>query len=288
MSAPLNLSNTSVEIGHSFLLNLPITDISQLCQINKWYSQICQDDNFWRRLVKRDFGVSKLVNTDSYKCLYQLLNSPIFVVTTQYKDEDEDEDEDENDDNQPYTSVFTTLNEAIDNLLGRISIQEVLHIKDFEPERITDIDPDFVRQMQQEDIINLIFDDPTLLRQFNRLRTAIHNQIRKAATETVDITHGFSLETPFPTSIHTIQMRKFQLQPEPKYDFMEILNETGTSVHSFTLSQYLGRLRNSIIAIRIEDGAIVYEDWYRRRVKMMDPDVHQRFIQMVKTEFNLK
>ena len=69
------------EIIENFLLNSDIREINHLCKTHKRVSEICQTDLFWKRLVDRDFGIKNLINTDSWKCLYQMLNITLYLLT---------------------------------------------------------------------------------------------------------------------------------------------------------------------------------------------------------------
>ena len=44
------------EITKLILLNLDLRDLRKACQTDKYISQICQDEDFWRQKVERDFG----------------------------------------------------------------------------------------------------------------------------------------------------------------------------------------------------------------------------------------
>ena len=118
MSNTTSFKKFPSEITEKFLLKLPISDIKQLCAVDAKVSQICSDDGFWRLLVKRDFEIDRLINTDSYKCLYQLLSSHLFIVTetTSYYLPDEGETEN---DLRPhsFSIVLLTLDQAMEFVL---------------------------------------------------------------------------------------------------------------------------------------------------------------------------
>lgn len=69
------------EIVLKFLLKLSIGQIREYCQTHPEVYKVCQNDYFWRLLVKRDFGVQQLKNADSWKTLYQILSMYIYSAT---------------------------------------------------------------------------------------------------------------------------------------------------------------------------------------------------------------
>lgn len=62
------------EINALIALNLPYQQILALCRSSKELSKLCSDESLWKRLVDRDFGLSRLKSPDqAYQQLYQYL-----------------------------------------------------------------------------------------------------------------------------------------------------------------------------------------------------------------------
>ena len=57
---PVGYYDINQQINRGILLNMRYQDIIRLCQVNHLFLVICEDDDFWRRMIERDFGPVRL------------------------------------------------------------------------------------------------------------------------------------------------------------------------------------------------------------------------------------
>ena len=69
------------DVRFSILMNLPITDVTQLCQANKDCAKICQDEEFWKRRYLNQYKVYDKPDNMTWKKWYKkIFNSGDLVV----------------------------------------------------------------------------------------------------------------------------------------------------------------------------------------------------------------
>lgn len=104
-----------------FLLKLRIDQICKFCKISSAAKSVCESELLWRLLVRRDFGDKTLKNTNSWKTLYQLLNTYLYTATITTLSSVTP-----NDQHDPYnprginTQVYLTFDQAFDWILEDI------------------------------------------------------------------------------------------------------------------------------------------------------------------------
>lgn len=283
------------EITEKFLLNLPISDIKQLCSVNSKVYQICSNDSFWRLLVQRDFDIKapspttpSFSNTDSYKCLYQMLSSNLFIVTIVNSYYTPDEGENENDLRpHAFSVIFLTLKEAVNYAIESIDNTGLLKLRDFDLATFAglDIDPQFISDLRNENYESFM-NDPDKLSQLSHLRKVLIDNLKSTATEKVimDKDHEYVIEiTDGYTNNITISMQKIYVQTdlEPKYDMLHKYynaNIGGTSVDEVSFAEMLNKISKSKVPVQVKNGIIYYEDWYAREIRFLDPAVNDAFI----------
>lgn len=280
------------EITEKVLLKLPINQIKQLCSVDTQAYQICSNDSFWRMLVKRDFGIDTYKNTDSYKCLYQLLSSNIFIVTIvrTYYEEDENED-----DMRPHSSssIFLTLKEAMEYAIDRLENSEFLGIRNFAIPDIDDFDPQFMQDILNDNL-DTFRDDPDKLDQLSTFRKNMIDKINAAAIENIiyNEDHRFVIDiiAGYINSI-TIEMNKIQVEKdlELKYDMIATFYKAdrgGIHIDRISIPKIVNKISKSTIPVKVKDDWVLYEDWYSREVRFLDKKVNMKFIELVKEKFN--
>lgn len=52
-----DLESIPSEINYNILLSLPLNSVLTMCQVNRYYNDICKDDFFWKEKTLYDFGV---------------------------------------------------------------------------------------------------------------------------------------------------------------------------------------------------------------------------------------
>lgn len=78
---------------------LPIESILKACQVDRSFNQICNDDSFWRYLLRRDFNITQTTLDPKIKYLTQYIrnqtlkeikNKSIFILEKESDDEIEE------------------------------------------------------------------------------------------------------------------------------------------------------------------------------------------------------
>ncbi len=80
-SSPQTIEKLPLDMLREIFLKLSFEDIIRSCQISKRFNVLCQDDNLWKILTKRDFNKSvKLYKNLSWKENYLLFKPKIVYV----------------------------------------------------------------------------------------------------------------------------------------------------------------------------------------------------------------
>jgi hypothetical protein len=80
------------DVDSLILSNLSYQDVSRVCQVNTYVNTICEDDNFWRNKLRKDFPLrSKYIYYTEYlklspKELYKVILSPSKIVELKIQD----------------------------------------------------------------------------------------------------------------------------------------------------------------------------------------------------------
>jgi hypothetical protein len=89
---PIRSFTKNKDVYSLILSNLSYQDISRVCQVNTYANTICEDDNFWRNKLRKDFPLrSKYVYYTKYlklspKELYKAILSPSKIVELRIQD----------------------------------------------------------------------------------------------------------------------------------------------------------------------------------------------------------
>ena len=87
-----NIANLPPETAQQILLNLPIKDIMSFCSVNERINNICEDEYFWKTLLRRDYGPlgigkykkhQEISAKENYKKIYNRVKNTknIFLVS---------------------------------------------------------------------------------------------------------------------------------------------------------------------------------------------------------------
>ena len=301
---PSDFETLPPEILRIFLLKVPINDLKQLCRTSSQVQAFCEDDGFWKQLVQRDFSVTQLINTDSYKCLYQLLSTRIFMITVDLNMHVE----------QAYSMCFLTFEAAINELLDRIQFDDLFNIGKFPIQQAIQIlssegiqiSQDFINYILNSDLsetekIALLVERSNFAQQYSDLKRILNKLIYDTAVDEVfnSDNNTFELRTNSqPNDVYSIRIEKFNLKDEldlePKYDFIQINGFSldndgqpqifGAHVINITFTQYLKNLikYNKEITIDPVEKTFSHFDWYQRTVRVSDQVAHDRFIELIK------
>ena len=217
MSQP-NFSAMPPELIERFLLKLPIKSIQNLCQVDTRVQEICSSDLFWKKLVNRDFHISQLIKTDSWKCLYQLLSTRFYSYMT-YSDFNDE------------TGYYLTLEGAFKQMLKDIDVNEHLFrlMIDYSSlnER-TGISQEDIDRMMTEDFKTILneIENPVARDQFILIRQAVHIILRETFESDFLRSGSFEIDTMDQETHYKISVQVFNLEDEishgTEYDFIEL------------------------------------------------------------------
>lgn len=83
---PIRSFTKNKDVDSLIMSNLSYQDVSRVCQVNTYANTICEDDNFWRNKLRKDFPLrSKYIYYTEYlklspKELYKVISSPSKIV----------------------------------------------------------------------------------------------------------------------------------------------------------------------------------------------------------------
>lgn len=284
-----NLNSLPFELLEKTLLFLPIDQIRHLCRVNKRVSAFCESEDFWEQLVKRDYNVDKLIGTTSnesgaatrsWKCLYQLLSSSVYVASYIANDGDF------------YTSVFLTLEDAIDHIIRRVESNEDFFHFNFSREILEKsnlIEPNMIDELitlYSDDILLIIEKDENKRRQFQIAEQLIKDEIRRSFLEDISLWIGTNQNDSYHIDYEPILSSK---PSKTEYEFIRLLSEQSADIPKGSFEIWLTEINESYY-ITIKDGAVIFTFYnkYARvyqntRVRPMMKDVEPEFIQFVES-----
>ena len=293
MSFP-NFSSMPPEVTERFLLKLPIETIRNFCKTDKFVSNVCSTDLFWKKLVNRDFHVTNLTRTDSWKSLYQLLSTEFYSYRF-------------HDDYNNVAGNYLTLNEALDQMLEQIDenhdlLRLIIDYSDLDQR--TNLQQDVIDSIvmkEYDEVLHEIQDDSIMRKQFTLVRRAVQDIIRDEVHDTF-IKQGrrkYELIDTDRDSEYIIEKSKFLLSTESKMEFDFIQTEydrnnefLGRSIRKIDLRRILHILRSHKFRNPIlKDGVLTY--WITRGDKTVlqpldedqEPIITQFFMQNARDLF---
>lgn len=111
------------EVTYMIALKLPVNKIINACRINKYWSRICQDEYFWKQIVKRDFP-SFNRDVTSWKDIYKDLmdyNNRYFYISLSIFGEEEDLDAT---DYSVYYNILDNNKKLLPNKLFKLNVMK--------------------------------------------------------------------------------------------------------------------------------------------------------------------
>lgn len=264
--APPKLVNLPNEVLEKIILELPaVRGINHLCQTNSDFYQLCKSDAIWKKLVQRDFGVTRLDTNkvDSWKTLYQILSVQLYIGKVAVEDMGSAD--------YPVLAVpFLDLEQAIDWIIKIIELNgDLFHLNTRSDEiniqilpGADQIDPGFL------DIISAGYKqllenvdrsaNPTwLLTQLNITRKVVHAFIREYFHDP-DNTELIGESNPDSDTYYNIEIENITppvvKDDKQKYEFF-LTNYSddkqlyGSRFHKYSLSEILEILLHYFVKI---------------------------------------
>lgn len=199
------------EIIETIIIKLPIEEIQQFCRVNKQILSLCSTKTFWKKLVKRDFHVNKLVIGVCWKFQYQLLSTQIYVykIHTDFTDEHE---------------LFLTSLGAFKKFISDIDSHGDLLELNIDYTHLSDItgicqnDIDSIINVDHDTLLKIIQTDKVKRKQYLRIRKYIHAGLFEDFEEKFSYWGCYVLESTTGAK-YTIYSECFNLEDHISSDF---------------------------------------------------------------------